>query len=476
MNTKSIVVESNYVSKDYLHDYALYYSLCFTNYSKVCNRVHFFSNHFDEVEFNEVIRSGELENQEFWSNYLGFIVVKPIPFTVIGYTVLKTYSTGNNLTDRNFWGIRDYKVHLYGNEINLASLAFQEQDSVLSACATTSIWAMLNKASLDFHTTLKSPSQITKDADKTSFDGSRLFPNKGLSILQICQAIQNSGLVCEIKKYNSKVEYPKDAIGVSGTCLVVNKSYFQKILNAYSEIGIPIIAIISVPNSNSYGLHAISISGFKKNAPTLIPPREEISWLSDNIEKFYAHDDQWGPFARVYYQDETSFITPWTQFHHQQWPTFVTNVIVPLYPKIRISYEDIEFLILGLDRILTFFFKEGLLGDLVWDIKLNYSENFKRTVKNSLLDNDYKLSFISASYPKYIWISTCFIGDQKVFDITFDATDIKLAMIGLDFICYFPQLKPTLKDFLINNRAKLEPLFNHNSKTAYYDFLIRKLV
>jgi hypothetical protein len=97
-------------------------------------------------------------------------------------------------------GVRNYTIHLFGNVLTIESLAFQEQDTVLAACATTAIWTMLNKASVDFHTILKSPSQITKDADNLSFDGSRLFPNKGLNLLQICQAIYNSGLESEIKQ------------------------------------------------------------------------------------------------------------------------------------------------------------------------------------------------------------------------------------------------------------------------------------
>src|SRR5574343_1412811 len=180
LDAKPLVVETNYISKDYLDDYTLYYASCFQDYSKFCKRVHFFKSEFNTDSFESIIQKNHItETSEFWENYLGFIVVKPIPYTVIGYTVLKTYSNGKEFNDRNFWGIRDYKVDVFGNEITICSLAFQEQDSVLAACATTAIWSMLNKASTDYHTILKSPSLITKDADNTSPDGSRLFPNSG---------------------------------------------------------------------------------------------------------------------------------------------------------------------------------------------------------------------------------------------------------------------------------------------------------
>ena len=413
------------------------------------------------------------DTTEFWNNYLGFIVVKPIPVTVIGYTVLKTYSNSVNFNDRNFWGLRDYKVHLFGSEITLKSLAFQEQDSVLSACATTAIWSMLNKASLDFHTILKSPSQITKDADKTSLDGSRLFPNKGLNVLQICQAIQNSGLVSEIKQPNQIIK--NEPLFGDNNVFIVTNSYLKKILNAYSPIGIPIILIINVPNNGTYGLHAVTISGFKQTEPVHIAPKNEISLLSENIEKFYAHDDQWGPFARINFNGNFELITPWSEFNPTNNPTFITNIIVPVYPKIRISYEDIEYLVLGIDAILTLFFQGKIVSDLVWDIKINYSEDIKEKIKTSSLDDEYKISYLSKSQPKYIWLATCYIGDNKVFDFTFDATDVKSAMIGLNVICYLSDVKPMLIDFLNSNRSILEPLFIHSSKSIYYDFLIKYL-
>ena len=91
IDAKTIVIESDYISKDFLHDYVSYYALCFENYPKFCNRVHFFKNSFTIVQFRKAILSKKESQADFWENYIGFIVVKPIPVTTIGYTVLKTY-------------------------------------------------------------------------------------------------------------------------------------------------------------------------------------------------------------------------------------------------------------------------------------------------------------------------------------------------------------------------------------------------
>jgi hypothetical protein len=348
-------------------------------------------------------------------------VVRPIPTRIIGITVLRTFYTDKEINSRNFWGLREYPVHLFGSEIKISSLAFQEQDSVVAACATTAIWSMLNKAAVDYHTILKSPSQITKDAANISSDGSRLFPNKGLNLLQICQAIFNSGLVSEIKKDNYPVISPD---GLTTIGYFVSNQYLKKILRAYSPIGIPLILILRVRNNNNYGLHAITVSGYHQKEPISCAPISNTRWLSDDMEKIYAHDDQWGPFVRITFTGDVGLETPWSEVDPLHEPTIVTSIVIPIYPKIRISYEDIEVIVLGLDRILSFFFDKKLMYDLVWDIRIDYSENFKVQTKKFNLTDIEKSQILTSSLPKYVWISSCHIGDYKVFDFTFDGTDV----------------------------------------------------
>jgi len=464
IDAKTIFIENDYISKDFLLGYTSYYAYCFENYPKVCKRLHFFKNEFDDNLFSNEILKHE-KDEDFWDNYLGFIVVKPIPITVIGFSVLKTY---HNNELRNFWGVREYDIHIFGTEIKIKSLAFQEQDSVIAACATTAIWSMLNKASLDYHTTLKTPSEITKDADNVSPDGSRLFPNKGLSILQICQSIVNSGLVSEVKRGDYFVD---KKIGN-----VISAEYLKKILNAYSPIGIPLILVVKVPNGVEYGWHALAVSGYKQKAPELKNPTNTISWYSDDIDRLYAHDDQWGPFARSKFINEYEIKTHWTKNDPQNRGTLVQNIVVPVYPKIRISYENIEALVLGIDIMLTIFFTDKIVTDLVWDIKIDYSEVFKNQLKNSKLIDEIKLGKLSKGLPKYVWIARCFIAGQTVIEIIFDATGVSNAMLCTDVICYLHEKeKNTLKDFLNNNKEKFRPLINHHDRSNYYEFIVDSL-
>lgn len=305
LNAKTIIVEDKYISLDFFSDFTAYYALCFRNYSKYCKRIHFFDSLITESDFKKIILNPGDNNQDFDHSYLGFIVIKPLPYTIIGTTLLKTYS--NNTTLREFFGSRIYHIHLFGYNLQLSSLAFQEQDNVLSACATTAIWTTLQKAAeLDYHITIKTPFEITRDAGLMSPNGGRLFPNKkGLSIVQMCQALTISGLVVEVRNF----------FDGQGNLLSFPNSYLKKLLYAYSPIGIPIILIVNVPVEDSYGLHALAINGYRYSRTDPLLPRVEISWKADDIEKIYVHDDQWGPFARVEFRDDDKLYTNWSRIH-----------------------------------------------------------------------------------------------------------------------------------------------------------------
>lgn len=469
LNAQTILLEEDYVSKDFLLDYATYYAFCFKKYPKFCKRIHFFSKAFTKEEFDRLIIDKEESEKILWKSYLGFIVVKPIPVTVIGFTILKPYDFKPTFGSRNIWGLREYKVHLCGHEHVVKSLVFQEQDSVLAACATTAIWTMLSKAAVDFHTLLKSPSEITTDTDNVAPDGSRLFPNKGLNLLQLCQAILHSGLVSEVKQPDLTIF---DADGKK-TDEVVSCHYLKKILNAYSPLGVPVILIILVPNEETPGLHAVTVSGYKQKAPEPIPPKDGITFLADNIEKIYAHDDQWGPFVKIEFIDDHKIKTPWTDSDPAHTPTLIERIIVPVYPKVRISYEDIEILVLGLDAIFTLFFGSKIIQDLVWDIKIIYSEKLKDEIHTSSLSDPEKVKLVTKSMPRFIWLATCYISEFKIFEFSFDATDVSAGMIGEDVMCYLADdIRKSLVAYLKRNRIVLECLLNHKEETSYYDFLI----
>lgn len=452
-----IVVEENYRSKDYLSDYSKYYSLCFEPYKQVCRRLHFFNSPISledfKKKFKKIILDDLPDKDGFWSNqYLGFVVVKPIPNSVIGYTVLRNYNFRKDLpcynSNRDYWGTKDYKIHIYGNEIKLESLAFQEQDRALAACATIAIWSMLQRAAEDYHVILKSPGEITTDTGIISHNGNRLFPNNGLVTADMCKAITLNGLVTEVR-YNSK---NRDF-----------NPYLKKLINAYSPLNIPLILIVDVPVKGELMGHAVAICGhsyeYKEKEKTFFEKTFKRStpllWNSEKIDKFYVHDDQWGPFARMGFNGDDELKSPWTEYTEETIQARPIAVIIPVLPKLRISYDDIEPIIIGINGILSSAYP-NFNSDLTWDIKIQHSENFKKSIKNSaLLDNDdsgdlaIKYKVLQKSMPKYIWVCTCFSKENEIIVFTFDATGLAKDMLGFISICYYPIIGEALRNFII---------------------------
>jgi hypothetical protein len=466
LKAKTIVVEEKYISKDYLHDHANYYAFCFENYPKYCRRLHFFDNAFTEAEFEtELLRDDNDIDAEISKHYLGFIVVKPIPLNIVGFTLLRTYGRLQSFEHRHFWGIRKYKVHLFGKRLQIDSLAFQEQDHVLAACATTSIWTVLNKVSGEHYHVLRSPSQITKDADQTSTDGSRLFPNKGLSVLQICQAILNSGMVSEVH-----LGTPHDGVKFK----VCNHETIKEIIRAYSGAGVPIIIIAQVPFEGVAKTHSFTASGFMDSDMEIQPAVEGPNFVAQRMQKLYVHDDQWGPFVRLTFSsDGYGVTTPWTNDNGE--PAYISALIVPLFPKVRICYQEVRLLVIGIDGLFKSLFPASEEGSLAWDIRLKFSEEVKADVRASDLEQQKKVKFITTSLPKYVWVASVYKGDRHLLDFVFDATSMADAMIGLKVICYLKGFEMFVVQLIDSCYYNAVSFIQHQLAEDYVAFIKKEL-
>ena len=126
---------------------------------------------------------------------------------------------------------------------------------------------------------------------------------------------------------------------------------------------------------------------------------------------------------------------------------------------------------------MTLFFDDKIIADLIWDVKIDLSESFKTHIKSTGLDEKEKISILTNNLPKYIWIATCYVGTHKVFEFTFDATDVSNGMISKHLICYLPvEWRKILLEFLNRNKNYFldKQIFKHWASIDYYEFLINK--
>lgn len=393
------VIENDYVSKSFLHDYSNYYSLCFNNkIRKKCRRVHFFNTHFDRGQFIQEIhkKDSSIINS---STYLGYIVLNDVPDVLIGTAILKTYKSDNKT-----YIVKSYNVNLFGKTLTIESLAFKQQDQIVSACATTALWACFHKTSQLFQTKLPTPSEITLSAKNQYKHTGRIFPNMGLDHYQIGNVIESVGLVHELRNRKSISEL----------------RFFKAFISAYAALQIPILLGVEIGNK-SENLHLITLSGIESASEHNNLDRKEINLYSNDISYIYAHDDRLGPFSKIKLSENRKkeiileILTP----ENIKWEYYVSSIIVPIYEKIRIKFEDIY----GFVFKTNLFFRTKIETIMLWDIILMESNEYKTQIYN-YGPVDIKSKILFTPLPKYVWIVRAFVKDDTVFEMIFDTTDL----------------------------------------------------
>lgn len=85
-------------------------------------------------------------------------------------------------------------MNLFGIKLHVESIAFQEQDKVVAACATTAIWTALHALPGSDVKHVPSCSEITINALNFVEGSNNGFPNKELTNKQIQRSLDVEGL------------------------------------------------------------------------------------------------------------------------------------------------------------------------------------------------------------------------------------------------------------------------------------------
>jgi hypothetical protein len=174
LKCKWMVCESHYIDREYMDAFASYYSKCLRSYPNYCQRIHFFSDTFELSFFKELLEESR-KNKDTKDNkdipnlkkitdcYQGFMVIRPQNKTFVGQTVLAVLKGEG----RRFPCTRDYDVNLFGVNLKINGLAFQQQDHAVSACATAALWMAFQRVA--FIEGYKIPSTVEITASATKF-------------------------------------------------------------------------------------------------------------------------------------------------------------------------------------------------------------------------------------------------------------------------------------------------------------------
>lgn len=327
LDAATILLEPRYTDRDFLEDYSRYYVKRFKNDGQVCGRLHFFSCKLNHNALDNLMlgKDSDLSQEHLQAHYLGFVVIKPLSKTFIGKTCLRAKDGEAECPDTKRITKR-YDVSLFGIDLHVASIAFQEQDKVVAACATTAIWTALHALPGRDVRQIPSCSEITIAALNYVDGSSNGFPNKGLSHKQIQRSLDVEGL-----RYHSS------------TLTKQTLDWFLNLVRAHNDSSLPLILAGTVygPTSNSKedeelqaviqellldevppaseadsedttspdpscgvegddpsslflkGQHAITVVGYD---------------FRDDRPRLYVHDDRLGPYARAELIDAQSFL------------------------------------------------------------------------------------------------------------------------------------------------------------------------
>lgn len=455
LEAKTIVVENIYTDGDYLEDYAAYYVRCFNAYHRHCKRIHLFSSSFDEAEFKRLIVR-DIADDAFESiigSYLGFIVARPLPNAVVGRTVLSTYPSDEGR--RQYTSLRRYRANLFGLKLAIDSLAFQEQDTVLAACATVALWSAFHKTSDLFGTFAPRPAEITKLANGAGSD-SRAIPSHGLSLSQMAHAVRSVGLEPEV------------VTAAPSTPLV-------SVIYSHLKLGLPVVLLVEI---ESQGFHALTITGYSMVKERAISSEVGQGWVTPpfsglRINEFYAHDDQIGPFSRLRIVSSTSeeypvfFSGSWQDSTGQSLRMTPRFLLIPFYNKIRVTFVDIQGWIQRLWTIL-----EQVLADLEnyeWDTYLAASNDLKSELVSTLRGNPTQEIFLAMHHPRFVWRNSLKYKGEVVLDLFADATDMQRSMPFYYIVFYNSVLQSTINQLM--SAPDLESQLNQILTIRFKEFL-----
>lgn len=437
IKTTTMLVENKYVDRDYLDDFTNYYAKCFQDYSKFCQRVHFFRQ-FDTKEFaaqfNEYLQNETMTKKlltEAQVNYNGFVTVRPLPIKIIGRTVLKTYrSTITEGEDkprkRSIRCVRNYDINLNGLPLKINSLGFLEQDRVVAACATSALWSAFQKTSFQFGYHIPGLYEITNNATMYA-PTARPIPSHGLTVGQVCQAIRKAGLEPELND-----------VCIKNQC--GNWTYKHPLLAAaygYLRAGLPVLLNVEIGGVG----HAITLAGYriKENGPGF----DELDLLKERypyvnklkgarIAYFYAHDDQIGPFCKLEVREARNgsdgyvkLIGEWTDERtKKKIPIIPRGIITPLYHKIRVPYLGMLIPAGRLSMLIKELTKEDV--DLELDIFLSSVNDYKTEISTRPdIPSAIRKRVLELSHPRFFWRIRVFRRGTEICEMLADATDME---------------------------------------------------
>lgn len=201
-----------------------------------------------------------------------------------------------------------------------------------------------------------------------------------------------------VKIENSKINiYTKSNANLANDVIVDAVKAFINI-----GIGLPIIATLKMKKNNGFeAFHAVVISGYRHK--------------NYNIKELYIHDDQIGPYSKVEFDgDAIRWKNEWVKDYGFE-EVLVQKLIVPVYPKIRLSFGPIYDFLLK-HREMINLENEKLHADLY----LMQVKEYKKFLLECSIEDKEKI--LIEPLPRFLWIIRTHLFGIPILDFVYDGT------------------------------------------------------
>lgn len=267
---KGILIESDYIDKDYRSTYYNFYSKKGRRYRPNCARLHFFDG---TVAFDEATLKLSTPDDRLTDHYYGFMVLRPTGIATIGRSVVtpdvRRGAKGYIIT-------ASHKVHVLGHTLTIHGFPSMDQHIDIAVCAHATCWSVLRHYSerynnyREYHT-----HDITMLAQQ--FDPGGFIPSRGLALSQAERVFQEAGTFPVI---------------VARDIIDPDDHSFYRQLAAYVDSGFPLFAAM-----HNKG-HAMAVVGYEWRPP-LNTGVAGMRYSWDEIKTLAVVDDNHLPYLPV---------------------------------------------------------------------------------------------------------------------------------------------------------------------------------
>jgi hypothetical protein len=269
---KAVLIEENYIDKDYRSTYYNFYAKKGQQYKANCVRLHFFDQTvtFDEQTLGLSCPEGI---DRLSDHYFGYMVLRPTGIATIGRSVLSP-DIRNGAS--RYIITANHKVHLLGYKLMVRGFPSMDQHIDISVCAHAACWSILRHYSERFSIYREF---LTHDITVMAhqFDPGGLVPSKGLEVSHAERVFQEAGT------------YPLHIARI-GT-MDDDPSFYRQLL-AYVESGFPLFAAM-----HDRG-HAVAVAGFGWRSPLQsAAPGMRHAW--EEVQTLAIVDDNHLPYLSV---------------------------------------------------------------------------------------------------------------------------------------------------------------------------------